>query len=202
MFVQVIHGRVSDADEVHAAMDRWAAELAPGADGWQGSTAGVTADGRFIAFASFASAEHARRNSDRPEQDQWWAETSKLFDGEVTFHDSDDAYMEEIGEPRDAGFVQVMKGRGSDPQRARDLMSASPDEWRNFRPDVLGSVTAQYDDGGFATAIYFTNEAEARENEAKEPPPELKAQMDELNSLAAGPPEFFDLTDPWIYSPR
>ncbi|HEY3001494.1 MAG TPA: hypothetical protein VGJ44_04020 [Kribbellaceae bacterium] len=201
MFVQVFQGRVTDPAAMRAALDRWASELAPGADGWQGSTAGVTADGRFIAFAGFASAEQARRNSDRPEQDRWWAETSKLFDGEVTFHDSDDVYEEKVGRRRDAGFVQVMQGRGTDPDRARELMSERPDDWRAFRPDVLGSITAQYGDGEFATAIYFTNEAEAREYEAKEPPPELKAQMDELNSLAMGPPEFFDLTDPWIYTP-
>jgi hypothetical protein len=202
MFVQVLHGQVSDAGEVHAAMDRWQAELAPGSIGWLGSTGGVTADGRFIAFACFTSAEDARRNSDRPEQDQWWTETSKLFAGDVTFHDSDDTYMEEIGESRDAGFVQVIKGRGTDPARARELMTSHPEERRAFRPDVLGSLTANYEDGGFATAIYFTNEAEARANEQKEPPAEFTAMMEEMNSLAVGPPEFFDLTDPWIYSPR
>jgi hypothetical protein len=26
----------------------------------------------------------ARRNSERPEQDRWWAETAKLFDGAAT----------------------------------------------------------------------------------------------------------------------
>jgi len=202
MFVQVIHGQTSDAEEMHVAMDRWATDLAPSAIGWLGTTAGVTADGRFIAFAQFTSAEDARRNSDKPEQDQWWAATSKLFTGDVTFNDSEDTYSEEIGDTRSAEFVQVMKGRGTDPQRARELMTDRPDEWRAYRPDVLGSVTATYDDGGFATAIYFTNEAEAREYEAKEPPPELQAQIEEMNSLVVGPPEFFDLTQPWIYSAR
>ena len=53
MFVQVIQGQVTDAGKVRAALDRWAAEVAPGAIGWLGSTAGVTGDGRFIALARF-----------------------------------------------------------------------------------------------------------------------------------------------------
>ena len=81
MFVQVIQGQVSDPEQARAALDRWARELAPGAGGWLGSTAGVTEDGRFIALARFESEEAARRNSDRPEQDRWWAETARLFTG-------------------------------------------------------------------------------------------------------------------------
>ena len=51
-------------------------------------------------------------------------------------------------------------------------------------------------------AMYFTSEAEAREGERKEPPPELKAQMEEMDALSIGEPEFFDLKQPWLYSPR
>ncbi len=88
MFVQVIQGPAPDADELHAALDRWARDLAPGAGGWLGTTAGVTDEGAFIALARFESAEAARRNSGRPEQDRWWAETSTLFAGEATFAES------------------------------------------------------------------------------------------------------------------
>jgi hypothetical protein len=66
VFVQVIQGQVADAEQLRAAMDRWAQELALGAIGWLGTTAGVTEDGRFIALARFTSEEAARRNSDRP----------------------------------------------------------------------------------------------------------------------------------------
>jgi hypothetical protein len=59
-----------------------------------------------------------------------------------------------------------------------------------------------YGDGEYSMAMYFTSEAEAREGEQKEAPPELKAQMDELNSMAVGMPAFFDLRQPWLYSPR
>jgi len=53
MFVQVIQGQVSDVGQARAALDQWAQELAPGANGWLGSAAGVTEDGRFVALARF-----------------------------------------------------------------------------------------------------------------------------------------------------
>lgn len=200
MFVQVIQGKVSDPGAVRAALDQWAEELAPGATGWLGSTAGVTDDGRFVALARFESAEAARRNSDRPEQDRWWSETARLFSGQATFRDSADAVVDLVGDPDRAGFVQVMQGRGTDPGRARELMTRDSDKWAEFRPDVLGSVAAMSEDGGYTMAIYFTSEAEAREGERKEPPPELKAQMDEMQALSIGEPDFFDIRQPWLYS--
>ena len=202
MFVQVIQGKVADAGSVHAALDRWAREISPGATGWLGSTAGVTQDGKFIALARFESAEAAQRNSDRPEQDRWWSETAKLFSGEVTFRDSSDVVVDVAGEPDRAGFVQVMQGRGTDPDRARELMSQDSEQWADFRPDILGSVAVLHDGGAYTMAIYFTSEQAAREGERKEPPPELKAQMDEMDALSVGTPDFFDLKDPWLYSPR
>lgn len=202
MFMQVISGQVSDRRAVHSALDRWSEELAPGAPGWLGSTAGVTADGRFIAVARFESAAQAKRNSDRPEQDQWWTEMSKLFDGEVTFEDTDDAIVDLVGDPDKAGFVQLMRGKGTDPKRARELMGAHSKEWREFRPEMLGSIGGQYEGGRYAMAMYFTSEAAAREGERKEPPAALKADIDELNALGAGAPEFYDLTEPWLYGPR
>src|SRR5260370_372682 len=106
MFVQVIRGRVTSPEQVHAALDRWSGQLAAGAEGWLGSTAGVTGDGRFVALARFESEQAARRNSDPPEQAQWWTPAARL-----------------------------------------------------------------------------------------------KAQMEEMNQLSIGEPEFLDLTQPWLYSP-
>src|SRR3989442_14931651 len=116
-------GVVSDPGQVQAAVVRWSLQLGAGAPGWLGSTAGVTEDGRFVALARFESEEAARRNSDRPEQDQWWKETSTLFTGEVTFQDSSDVTVDATSDPDNAGFVQIMQGRGSDPDRARELMA-------------------------------------------------------------------------------
>jgi hypothetical protein len=201
VFVQVIQGQVSDPEQARAALDRWARELAPGAGGWLGSTAGVTEDGRFIALARFESEEAARRNSDRPEQDRWWAETARLFTGEAAFKDSSDVVVDVIGEPDDAGFVQVMQGRGSDADRARELMAQDSSEWAAFRPEIIGTVAVGHAGGAYTMAIYFTSEEAAREGERKEPPPELQAQMEEMAALSIGEPEFFDLRQPWFYSP-
>ena len=201
MFVQVIQGRVTDPKEARAALDRWAQELAPGATGWLGTTAGVTDDGSFIAVARFASEDAARRNSDRPEQDQWWAETSKLFEGEATFRDSTDVDLDIYGDPDSAGFVQVIRGRSGDPARARELMGQNSDAWAAFRPDIIGSLGAAHDGGSYTAVLYFTSEAEAREGERKEPPPELKQQIDEMGALEVGEPTYLDLRQPWLYSP-
>lgn len=201
MFVQVIQGLVNDPGQVRDALDLWDEQLASGAEGWLGSTAGVTDDGRFVALARFDSEQSARRNGDRPEQHQWWMETAKLFTGEVTFRDSSDVAVDVQGDPDAAGFVQVMQGRSSDPERAMDLMAQNPDEWAAFRPDVLGSVTVGHEGGGYTMAIYFASEQAAREGERKEPPPNLKAQMAEMERLSVGEPEFLDLRQPWLYSP-
>ena len=202
MFVQVIQGQVADAEKIRAALDRWAQELAPGSTGWLGTTAGVTEDGRFIALARFTSEEAARRNSDRPEQDRWWAETAKLFTGEATFKDSSDVTVDVTGDPDKAGFVQVIQGRGSDPDRARELMEEDSSAWAAFRPEILGSLAVGHEGGAYTMAVYFTSEEEAREGERKQPPPELQAQMDEMAALSVGEPEFFDLKQPWLHSPR
>jgi hypothetical protein len=202
VFVQVIQGRVSDKAKARAALDRWMSDLAPGATGWLGSTAGVTDDGTFIALVRFEDEAAARRNSDRPEQDRWWSETAQLFDGDPTFQDSSDVVVDVQGDPDQAGFVQVIQGRTSDPTRARELMNDDSDVWATFRPDIVGSVGVGHEGGGYTMALYFTSEAEARENEKKDVPPELQAQMEEMNKLEVGEPTFYDLKEPWFHTPR
>jgi hypothetical protein len=201
MFVQVIQGLVADAASMRAQMDKWREELAPGAAGWLGSTAGVTEDGTFIALARFESAEAARQNSDRPEQTAWWEETAKLFDGEPEFHDSTDVDVDTPGDPGRAGFVQVMQGRTSNPERARELMNDDSTDFESFRPDMIGSVTVQHDGDAWTMALYFTSEEEAREGERKEHPPEMQAMVQELEALSIGEPSYFDLKEPWLHSP-
>jgi hypothetical protein len=125
-----------------------------------------------------------------------------LFSGEASFKDSSDVTLDVTGEPDDAGFVQVMQGRGSDPERARELMGQDSSAWAAFRPEIIGSVAVGHEGGAYTMAIYFTSEAAAREGERKEPPPELQAQMGEMAALSVGEPEFFDLKEPWLYSPR
>jgi hypothetical protein len=202
MFVQLIEGTVKDPERVHSALDTWAAELSPGATGWLGSTAGATDDGKFIAVARFESEDAARANSDRPEQDRWWAETSQLFTDEPTFRDSTEVDLDIQGEPDAAGFVQIIKGRSSDPARSREVMKETPEGWAEFRPDVIGSLAANYEGGDYTVVIYFTSEEEARRGEQKEAPPEIKQQMEEMGKLEVGEPTFIDLKQPWLYSPH
>ena len=202
MFVQIIQGKTSNPEALSAAVDRWMQDLAPGATGWLGSTGGVTEDGRFIAVVRFESEEAARRNSDRPEQGQWWAETEKLFDGPVTFRDSDDVTADVQGDLDQAGFVQIMHGRTTDPDRSKQLMNQDTDKWAAARPDVIGNLLVHHDGGAYTMVMYFTSEADAREGERKEIPPELRANMDEMEKLSAGETEFLDLKEPAIHSPR
>lgn len=117
MFVQVIQGPVSDGDAVLALMDDWVRDLSPGATGWLGSTTGMTDDGTMVALARIESAEAAQANSDRPEQGAWWERMAALFTSEPEFRNSTSVEAETHGDPDTAGFVQVMQGRTSDPER-------------------------------------------------------------------------------------
>ena len=201
MFVQVFQGTGERRLRGARLMDEWVRELAPGADGWLGSTAGVTEDGTLVALARFESEEAARRNSDRPEQGAWWERMAALFTSEPEFRDSTSVDVETYGDPGEAGFVQVMQGRSSDPARSHELMAADPTDWQSFRPDILGTLMADHPDGEWSMAIYFRSEAEAREGEQKEPPPGLKEVMDELDSLIVGEQKFFDLLRPRMHAP-
>ena len=201
MFVQVIQGKVSDPAGMRAHMDTWVSTVGRGVEGWLGSTAGVTDDGTSVAVVRFESEEVARRNSERPEQGEWWSTMSSYYDGEPTFHDCTIVDVDTYGDPDQAGFVQVMQGNVSDPGKARDLMAGDPTDWPSFRPDILGTLWASTEGGDWTMAIYFTSEAEAREGEQKEPPAEAAALMEELNSLGTGEPSYLDLRDPWLVSP-
>jgi len=201
MFVQVFQGPVSDPAQVKNVMDRWVAELAPGAEGWLGSTVGVTDDGWFIGLARFESESAARRNSDRPEQGEWWSQLESLFTAPPAFHESAEVVVDEHGDLDSAGFVQVMQGRTSDPARARELTDNDDPAWRDYRPDVLGSLMLSHGADAWTMAIYFTSEADARAGETKEPPESIMKAMAELDSLAIGETTYTDLPGPWLAGP-
>ena len=201
MFVQVIKGKVGDPSTLRAALDRWVAELAPGSTGWLGSTTGVTDDGTVILVARFDTVENARRNSDRPEQGQWWAETERLFEGEVTFDDSSEVDEYVVGDPDTAGFVQVMQGQVSDLERVRDLMQSQPDI-SELRPDILAILNLGHSDGRWTSVAYFTSEAEARQQESQPQPPDVAEMMQEMESLSVGETTYYDLRQVWFHSPQ
>ena len=201
MFVQVIQGRVSDAAAARARFDAWMTDVQPGAIGWLGSTAGVTDDGTLVVLARFESEEAAQQNGDRPEQTAWWEETRKVFTGEPEFHNSSHAEADLQGDPDEAGFVQVMQGRTTDPDRARELMADDTIDWRGYRPEILGSLNVEHDGGTWTMATYFTSEEAAREGEKKEMPPEMEKLMGEMMQISDGEPTYLDLRQPWLDSP-
>lgn len=197
MFVQVITAKVVDAEGLRRQVDLWEKEIRPGAEGFLGSTSGVTDDGRMVVFVRFESEEAAQRNSDRPEQQAWWAETEKLLE-DVTFQDGVDVVTMRGGGSNDAGFVQIMRGRVLDAAKMKELwgrMAEFEAAIASHRPDLIGDVTVVHADGSYTDAIYFTSEAEARLNESKELPPEMAAMFEEW-AAAATTDEFLDLKQP------
>jgi hypothetical protein len=198
MFVQVIEGKVADADRLRQQMDRWNEELRPGAAGFLGTTGGVTDDGRAVFLARFDSAAQAKANSDRPEQGQWWADTASCFDGEVTFTDSEDVEMFLAGGSDDAGFVQVMKSSGVDREQVQEMDRQFEAVAAQWRPDLIGSTRVWTGPDRAIDVAYFTSEAAAREGEQKPPPPELAGQSAQFEEMMANT-EFLDLRQPWLF---
>jgi hypothetical protein len=200
MFVQCIEGRVGDRDGLRRQYDGWLAELSGGAEGWLGVTGGITSDGTGFLAVRFASIDVARRNSARAEQDRWWAETERCFDGPVTFTDYTDVDLLRGGGSDEAGFVQVIEGRVTDAGRARELTAEMEPHLAAARPDVLGGYVAMRDDGVYTQVVYFTSEAEARAGEHAPSRDEIARFDDEFAELHVDPPRYLDLTDPWMAS--
>ncbi|MEX2273946.1 MAG: hypothetical protein WEA10_00055 [Actinomycetota bacterium] len=199
MFVQLIEGRTQDRDSLQRQLDAWDRDVKPGAVGYLGGTGGIADDGTFFMAARFESAEAAKSNSDRPEQDAWWSETEKFLEG-VTFFDASDIELWGRGGSEDAGFVQVMHGRTTDPARMRELDKSFESSMEKMRPDIIGGVSIDRGNGEFTSIAYFTTEEEARAGESQEMPPELADTFSEWQSLM-GDRRFIDLTDPILSRP-
>lgn len=200
MFAQVITGRVNDVEGLRRQVQLWQQDIRPGAAGYLGTTSGVTDDGRLAVMVRFESEADARRNSDRPEQGAWWAETETCL-SDVEFHESTDVNFQLGGGSNDAGFVQVMRGRIADPSTYERYVGDNPEleaSMKELRPDILGVVSVRLPDDRYFDFAYFTSEAAARIGEAGEMPPAMVAQMEEM--MAAAPvDEFLDLEDPWLH---
>jgi hypothetical protein len=198
MFIQVIEGRVRDEQGLRRQLDRWVDELAPGATGWLGTTAGVADDGTFIAAARFESADAAKANSERPEQGAWWEETAANLEGDVAFHDCPQVDTFGGGGSDDAGFVQFIQGRADREQVAatgREVEAAL----RKARPDVIGGIFAWPGDGTFTQIVYFTSEDEARKGESTDFAPEEAEAMQRAIGLLQVE-RFVDLRNPILVS--
>lgn len=200
MFIQVIEGRTEDPDALRRQLERWERELMPGAAGYLGSTGGCTSSGDCVIMARFEDAESARRNSDRPEQGAWWKETEACFDGPARFRETTDVDVMTHGDPDRARFVQVMVGRVADKAHARDLQREADPMLAEFRPELLGTVTAYFDRDEYVTLAYFTGEAAARQGEAKAPPADVAERIAEWGNVMKVE-HFHDIAEPWLTSP-
>lgn len=193
MFVQVFQAKVRDPEVWRRRGEVWREEIRPKTTGFLGYTSGVTDDGDMVTIARFKSEETAKTDNDLPEQGAWFEESSKLFDGEVTFHDCRDADVLLDGGSDDAGFVQVMQGRAKDQAAMRAQMKDIEPELREIRPDLIGSTIAWHGDGGFTQVAYFSSEADARNGEnAMANTPVVEKFM----SMIDGDLTFYDLKSP------
>ncbi|MGH9086383.1 MAG: hypothetical protein ACRDYW_13115 [Acidimicrobiales bacterium] len=195
MFVQIIEGRTSDAKALMDHGEQWQQDVRPGAIGYLGITAGVTADGRSIAIARFEDEASARANSERPEQTAWWEGMAKLYDGEPTFSESSDVTEWMGGGSDDAGFVQVMKSTGVDRAKVEEMDEVF-ESYTHLRPDILGGLRIWTGADACVDVAYFTSEAEARAGEKAEMPDEVKELMGDFEGM--GDTEYLDLTQPQL----
>lgn len=200
MFIQVLQGKVTDPEAIHARFALWDAELGPTAEGWLGATEGVTDDGEFIAVVRFRDEEAARRNSTRPEQGTWWSETEALFSGDVAFHDYSNVTTMLDGGSDGAGFVQIVQGTYSG-ERNPNEMGMDEQRLAELRPEILGATLGWNDTGHFTQTVYFTSLEAARDGErAMAADPGLSADMEEWLVGVDGL-RYLDLEKPRMVTP-
>ncbi|HEY7917870.1 MAG TPA: hypothetical protein VIC86_12920 [Acidimicrobiales bacterium] len=193
MFIQVFQGKLRDAALWSRRVETWRREIEPRTTGFLGFTSGVVAGDYAITVVRFKSGKAARVDNDLPEQGEWFEETSKAFEGDVTFHDCHEVDVLLGGGSNDAGFVQIMQGRAKDPGEMRSRLKDMEIELHRIRPDLIGATTAWHGDSGFTQTAYFVSETQARKNE--------QAMADstfyeDFMSLIDGGLTFYDLLQP------
>jgi hypothetical protein len=198
MFIQVIEASTGQPSGLRDELERWQRELARGAAGWMGTTAGVTTDGILVGVVRFESSEAARRNSSRPEQGQWWADVARHLEGEAHFDDYEDCELMGGGGSDAAGFVQVIRGRAVDVAQLRSLGQEAEGILRQYRPEIIGGSIGWKPNGDFTQTVYFASETAARQGEANSSP-ELRQFMESWQGLVENL-RFLDLREPWLMS--
>ena len=193
MHVRFIRADVADVDGLRAHLERGEGQMTAGAVGFLGGTAGITAQGDFVALARFDSAAAGAANRERIEAGEWWRELLTYLDGEPEVKDTERVSVLMAGSD-DAGFVQIMEGTG-DP----DALAALDEQFvaiaPEYRPDIMGGYRAYFADGTWADVTYFTSEAEARAGEAREMPPAVAKLFEEFGRVA-GITAYHDLNEP------
>jgi len=201
MFIRVIQGRATNPPGIRRDLGRWQRLLAADADGWLGSTAGITEDGWSITVVRFASEAQARRNSDRPEQREWWRDASQHL-ARVVVHDASEVHSYRQGDADDAGFVQVIQGHRGDLERMASLGRGQEAILARDAPHILGMTVAEHADqpGDFTQIVYFTSEQAARRFEQEPAAEPEEPVLEQLRSPMTAS-RCFDLRDPQLLSP-
>ena len=201
MFIRVIQGRATNPPGIRRDLGRWQRQLGADADGWLGSTAGITEDGWSITVVRFTSQAQARRNSDRPEQREWWRDASQHL-AQVVVHVAAKVHTYGEGGADEAGFVQVIQGHSDDLERMASLGRDQDKVLAQDAPHILGMTVAEHADrpGDFTQTVYYTSEQDARRFE-QEPAAEAdEPVLERLRSLMTNS-RTFDLRDPQLLSP-
>jgi hypothetical protein len=201
MFIRVIQGRATNPPGIRRDLGRWQRQLAADADGWLGSTAGITEDGWSITVVRFASEPQARRNSDRPEQREWWRDASQHL-ARIAVHDAPKVHTYGEGGADAAGFVQIIQGHSDDLERMASLGRDREQVLARDAPHILGMTVAEHADrpGDFTQIVYFTSEQDARRYQP-EPPVEADQTVQEERRSRMTDLRSFDLRDPQLLSP-
>jgi len=201
MFIQIIQGRATNPPGIRRDLGRWQRQLAADADGWLGSTTGISEDGWSITVVRFASEAQARRNRDRPEQREWWRDASQHL-ARVVSHDAPTVHIYRDGGSDQAGFVQVIQGHSDDLERMASLARDQDEVLAREAPHILGMTVAEHADrpGDFTQTVYYTSEQDARRFE-QEPAAEAdEPVLERLRSLMTNS-RTFDLRDPQLLTP-
>jgi hypothetical protein len=201
MFIQVIQGRATNPPGIRRDQGRWQRQLAADADGWLGSTTGITDDGWSVTVVHFASEAQARRNRDRPEQREWWRDAAQHL-ARIAVHDAPKVHTYRDGGSDQAGFVQVIQGHTDDLERMVSLGRDQEETLARDAPHILGMTLAEHADrpGDFTQIVYFTSEQDARRLEQEPAAEGDEPVLEQLRSLMTDL-RCFDLRDPQLLSP-
>ena len=121
------------------------------------------------------------------------------FDGEVTFHDCDNAMLFLGGGSDDAGFVQIIQGRITDPEKFRHFMEQPMDALQEARPEIIGGTIAMEPDGWFTQTVASAARRRPARARRRRCPSEIQQQyQDEMSSMQDV--KYLDLHHPWFSS--
>lgn len=133
----------------------------------------------------------------RRQIETWREEIAPTAEGWLGGTDQATTFLD--GGADDAGFVQVIQGRMTDPGRYTAFANRPMDRLRDARPEVIGGTMALDADGYFTQTVAFTSESAARRGESQEMPEDVRKAYEEEMSLMKDVAHL-DLRHPWFSS--